>query len=827
MKVDELAAVLDPARTALLFGAGASIPSGGPSGADIVKRLCRRLSPDLLGADLSEVAQIFEDKHGRVDLVAEIRALTEHLEPTSGLLLLPQFPWFEIYTTNYDTLVEQAYASSNVNLNIHRSNFDSTKRFSQATSLYKIHGCVTQDITDGHRSRMIITENDYDELEPYRQSLFNTLRSTMHNLDTVIVGQSLADRHLKDLAKRVAGLREEGVQGRVFLMVHSYSQDRASIYENWGIRVVHGALDDLLKELLKRGLGTASANYSTESKLASYLTNTLIVKTVDVAHNSSLQPNATRLYHGSPASYADVRSGYTIERSAQARLEKATAGTKGFFLVVEGARGVGKTTLARTFMLKRVEQGIQAWEHQADDSLDVSEWLKVEHQLRLQQQEGFLFVDDYPRHSAQISSLVEKLGALDRPFLRVITTADSAKWHASRKSGYFFSRGTVLKLSLLDRTDLERLIELVETRPAVKALVETSFLALGRHDRIDRLIDRCNADMFVCLKNIFANENLDNILLNEFSTLSPEAQDVYRYVAAVQALGGYTHRQLVIRILNVQATAVSALLGQLQDIVLERDVDYWRGIYGWQTRHDVIASVIAKWKFSDQDELYYLLSNLIEYLNPAVAIEMETAVALAASENGIARLVDTDKQLTLYNCLIRTIPGHWTPRRRLIKLYLNLDRLPEADQEVARFHKDLGADPVVSRYSALIARQKAATMLDLEDGDRKAMLLHGVEILKKSLLRFGHDLYGYKTLGILGLDLRDKYGDSDALTASVSGLKEFERINADPDIQSERRFFEGRLAEGSRQAADELISSALADADAESLQPIAATGAEQ
>jgi hypothetical protein len=250
MKVDELATTLDPRRTTLLFGAGASIPSGGPSGADIVQRLCDQLTTDLIGSDLSEIAQVFENKYGRLALVTEIRNMLDGLRPTSGLLLLPQFPWYEIYTTNYDTLVEQAYAANNVNLNVHRSNYDATKRFTEATSLYKIHGCITQDAADGHRSRMIITENDYDELEAYRQSLFNTLRSTMVNLDTVIVGQSLADRHLKELAKKVASLRQEGVQGRVFLMVYSYSADRAAIYENWGIRVVHGDLDQLLKALV-------------------------------------------------------------------------------------------------------------------------------------------------------------------------------------------------------------------------------------------------------------------------------------------------------------------------------------------------------------------------------------------------------------------------------------------------------------------------------------------------------------------------------------------------------------------------------------------------
>lgn len=65
---------------------------------------------------------------------------------------------------------------------------------------------------------MVLTELDYDEVRQYRQVLFNSLKSAMYTADTVVVGQSLRDVHLREMAKTVAGLREQGVQGRVFLV---------------------------------------------------------------------------------------------------------------------------------------------------------------------------------------------------------------------------------------------------------------------------------------------------------------------------------------------------------------------------------------------------------------------------------------------------------------------------------------------------------------------------------------------------------------------------------------------------------------------------------
>ena len=59
----------------------------------------------------------------------------------------------------------------------------------------------------------------------------------------------------------------------------------------------------------------------------------------------------------------------------------------------------------------------------------------------------------------------------------------------------------------------------------------------------------------MCLKNIFGFEELDDILLSEFKGLPEEAQDIYRYVCAIQAMGGKVHRQLIVRLLVLmQAT---------------------------------------------------------------------------------------------------------------------------------------------------------------------------------------------------------------------------------------------------------------------------------
>jgi NAD-dependent SIR2 family protein deacetylase len=328
--VEGLVKVISPARTTLLFGAGASIPSGAPSGSQLARRLARLLSPEPEGAELSEVAQLVENRQSRAALIAAVRSTLNGLTPTAGLLALPEFDWLSIYTTNFDTLVEQAYKQRGRQLDVYRSNFDVGHPRGDRTPLYKIHGCVSQDSADGFRSRMLITESDYDDYEKYRQTLFNALTQDMFTSDTVIVGQSLADRHLKDLAKKVISLRAEGISTRVFLLVHEFHADRVELYSRLGIEVVHADLDKFLFALLSAGKTTSSPTYSTSTE-TSLLTPGLVLTTVDVAHAATLPANAGRLFNGAPANYGDVQYGLTIPRVAQSRLEESIKGSRGFF----------------------------------------------------------------------------------------------------------------------------------------------------------------------------------------------------------------------------------------------------------------------------------------------------------------------------------------------------------------------------------------------------------------------------------------------------------------------------------------------------------------
>lgn len=636
-----------------------------------------------------------------------------------------------------------------------------------------------------------MTELDYDEVTEYRQVLFDSLSLHMMGSTTLVVGQSLRDAHLRDLAKQVGDLRKDGVPGRVFLLVYDYNEDRARLLERRNITVIAGSLEKLMYELESAAPPEASRSAVVHvSDAPEQLPPKLASTTDSVAHAVNLTPNAFRLFNGWSATYADIHSGLTIERQHEPRLLEAQNGARGFFLVLSGAAGVGKSSLARRLLYKRHSENFLCWEHLNDFPLDAGAWLNVEARLRQSNRQGMLLVDDCAKHLATVNKLVDGLGKLERPFLRLVVTVNAAQWSTRTKSPYFFSRGTLERLSLLADADIRALVNLVDRQDDIRSLVERRFLSLGYSDKVRRLRERCNSEMFVCLKNIFQTENLNTILLQEYADLDEDTREVYRYVCAIQAMGGKVHRQLIMRLLGIQASGLSNLLGRMEDVVTEYDIKTNRGLYGWSARHDVIADIIAKLKFYDEGEIFTLFDNIISGLNPTEFLELETARGMASDDMGIARLSNKDSRVLLLKRLIRCVPGERIPRRRLIRTFLEAGDLDAADQEIRRTQEEIGDDMVVHRYKASLLYQRALTMTGILDEDRRAMLLEGARLARGCVGRSPNDRHNYRALADIGRALAERFGDFEVLDETIAAMVGRETDVADPDFVRDRRGLE-------------------------------------
>jgi len=266
--------------------------------------------------------------------------------------------------------------------------------------------------------------------------------------------------------------------------------------------------------------------------------------------------------------------------------------------------------------------------------------------------------------------------------LRLLLTSTRNHWGPRIKTPNIYVFGSEFSLSQLSDQEIDRLLTLVQTVAPLRTLVEAGFGGFSRYEQRRRLIDRCEADMFVCLKNIFASEKFDDIILREYAGLGTLEQEIYRSVAAMEHAGIRVHRQLVIRLLGIPANNVASSLAGLDEIISEYDVNAREGIYGWRVRHHVIAGIVAKYKFGDIARIVDLFTKVIDQISPTYDIEIRTIRELCNIESGLAVIPDKHIQNNLLRAMMSIAPGERVPRHRLIRNLIDMGEFEKAESEI-------------------------------------------------------------------------------------------------------------------------------------------------
>jgi SIR2-like domain len=198
---------LNPKDTVLLFGAGSSIPSKAPTSGALIHFFATRFGIRETGLTLPEISSLAERKAGRRSLITALREQFQSLKPTGGLLNLPPYDWKSLFTTNYDDLIEQCYGRRDLPISVYSSDFDFRGRENPlAQNLFKLHGTIEKDVADGDRSRIILADGDYDLTTVYREQLYARLSADLAGAMLIIVGHSLTDPDIREIANKAASL---------------------------------------------------------------------------------------------------------------------------------------------------------------------------------------------------------------------------------------------------------------------------------------------------------------------------------------------------------------------------------------------------------------------------------------------------------------------------------------------------------------------------------------------------------------------------------------------------------------------------------------------
>ena len=784
---------IDPTKTILFFGSGSSIPSGAPSVQKLIEEIATNFGIEAAGYSLSEITGIVEEKEGRPKLISFLREVFKDLKVTGSLRNLPLCNWKNIYTTNYDQLIEQSFSRKKVPLSVISSNYDFREQdVPEAIKLYKLHGTIEKDYSDGIQSRIIITESDYDNTSEYREALYDALKHDLNGANLLIIGYSLADQHIKKIVNRAVAINNKSYRpGLINLILYTKDENRALLLEKRGIRVAFGTIDDFFLKLQK--YYTPSSHVATDDPLDQF--PILQTITIDIAHEiQSTEKNVGAMFQGWPATYADINAHLTFERSCSKNIESTLQNDCFICAAILGASGTGKSTLARQVMLQLSKKTYHCWEHKGNHKLLPNEWRKVATHLSSKDDRGILFIDDAHIHLYELNDLIDLLAADELVSLKIIITSARNQWNPRVKTPNIFTKGQQYVLQKLDDKEIENLLSLVDSSPDLRPLVEDCFSGFSRIERKRRLTVRCASDTFVCLKNIFASEQFDDIVLREFAELDEDHREIYRLVAAMESAGINVHRQLVIRLLCIPALEIAASLVKLTDIIHEYTISEREGIYGWKGRHHVIMDIITNYKMKDKEEYYNFLEKIIDHIIPTYDIEIRTIKQLCAFDSGISRFPDKHLRNRLLRKMISKAPGERVPRHRLISYLIDLNELDKAETEIRLFEKDFKLDGPVQRFRIRLLLARAERTPGILDEDRRAILEKARELAVNSIDRFKDNKYLLRTYCDVGIEYFKRTGELSVFDDAMTKMKDAEERIGDPEITKTIIKYERRVA---------------------------------
>lgn len=207
---------LSEGSAALFIGAGCSQASGHVNWRGLLESIATDIGLEVAKeTDLLAVAQFHETNRGGRARINEvlIEEFNKTVQLTENHRLLASLPVRSIWTTNYDTLIEQSFAEARKRLDVKitSANLAQTMPHRDAV-LYKMHGDKSQP------QDAILTKGDYETYNEKRAAFSTVLKGDLIEHTFLFLGFSFTDPNIDFILARVRDLLGENQRDHFCVM---------------------------------------------------------------------------------------------------------------------------------------------------------------------------------------------------------------------------------------------------------------------------------------------------------------------------------------------------------------------------------------------------------------------------------------------------------------------------------------------------------------------------------------------------------------------------------------------------------------------------------
>lgn len=620
----------------LFLGAGASIGAKGPHGEVPPKgdELRDEISSKFLGGayntkPLSQVAEYAKNESSLYEVQSFIADILLPLEPAKFHELISEFRWHAIVTTNYDLIVEKAYAQASNPLQKISSIIGDDSDFKNIISdpgcvpLLKLHGCIT-NIND-NKLPLILAAEEYAKHKKNREKLFGHLKEWGRVRPIIFCGYDVADPNIQQI---LFDLGDNSINRPMYVVVRPDMIDFDMRY--WSARrfipiaskfeVFLNYLDKtipketrVLSALLNHDQCTLRP-WITAGDPSDSLLSYLGQEIDHVRKGMSTRSIAAKdFYSGNSDEWGvmhdelDVRRRLSDDLLIDIAMEigEAIAGPRVYLL--KGYAGAGKTVTLRRF----------SWESAHNHNRLVF-WINEQSKLRIEllsevcnltNERIIVVIDNAIRHISELKNAIE---AANRKGLSIdfVLGARTNEWNVY---------GDDLDLKVDKSYELRDLSQ-KEIADLLGKLTDAKCLGhlqdVKEEDRKEFFSLTADRQLLVALHEATSGEKFETIVFDEYKKVVPrEAQILYLDVCTLHRFGVGVRAGLLSRVSGITMPQFEREFFKPLEHLVRTYYDVSSRDYAYKTRHSLIADFVFKQTLSEQEDRANQIVRIIKFMN--------------------------------------------------------------------------------------------------------------------------------------------------------------------------------------------------------------------
>lgn len=616
---------------------GTSPPSG--------EELRDMISDKFLGGDakdkpLNQVAEYAKNESSLMEVQHYIASIFSDLAPAPFHHHIAEFRWHSIVTTNYDLIVQTAYAESQTPLQTASPIVRDGDQFSQCISdpnkvpLLKLHGCIT--VTNDENLPLILSSEEYAKYRRSRKRLFSHLEDWGREHPIIFCGYDVSDPNIQQI---LFDLGDASINRPFYVLVRPGLKDfEVRYWQSRRFAVFQGTFEDFLvylntqipyrNRLLASVRNQHSAainrwvsNGSPTQSLFTYLDNELVHIRKGMPYTSTTPRD---FYSGNSQTWGlldeglDARRSVTDDLLIEVILERSESLRGPRIFLLKGYAGSGKSVTLRRFALEAANEHDQLifWLEQ-QSRIECELFSEI---YNLTGERFTVVVDDATRRVEDINTLFKRAsqGAID---IDLVLSARTNEWNiVGEELDQKLEREYELKD--LSNREVTELLDKLEKHGCLGYLEN-----LTDEDKREFFSLTAERQLLVALHEATSGKPFEEIVFDEYKKIVPsEAQGLYLDVCTLHRFGVAVRAGLVSRISGITMQTFRSELFKPLEHLVHTFYDTSSRDYAYRSRHPLIGDFVFRKVLSEQEDRANQIIRIIggmniEYASDAYAFE--------------------------------------------------------------------------------------------------------------------------------------------------------------------------------------------------------------